>query len=59
MEKSNGHIAERVRSNVAGRIKTHITITYGRICCLGASVAVILRGGGSGPCHLHEAALVP
>lgn len=44
---------------MAGGIKTHITIKYGRICCLGASVAVILKGGGSGPCHLHKAALVP
>lgn len=44
---------------MAGRIKTHITIKYTRICCLGASVAVILKGGSSGACHLHEAALVP
>lgn len=46
-------------NNVTGRIKPHITIKYGRIGCLGASVAVILKDGGSGPCHLHKAALVP
>lgn len=44
---------------MTGRIKTDITIKYGRISCIGASVAVLLKRGGSGPCHLHEAALVP